>query len=198
MGERVKEHWWDREDEIYSWLYGEKGYGSPKGGSTNELLGYTYDQIKDCNKILDAGCGMCDFVRLIRERGYTNVVYGIDVSKYVIEHAPLTCCAVHGSLDDMPFDTDFFDAIWSRDVLEHIPPEKIDKVLAELRRVLKSDGKIALSISGVPARWRGPKSEELHLTIRTLNWWVTLLKAHDLPVQFQYLIPRRNVFIIWG
>lgn len=198
MGEKLKKHWWDNEDEIYSWLYGKKNYGSPNGRSTSELLGYVYNQIKDCAKILDAGCGLCDFVRLIRERGYTNMVYGIDVSKYVIDNAPLTCCAVHGSLDNMPFEDDKFDAIWSRDVLEHIPPEKIDKVLAEMRRVLQPDGKIAFSISGVLDRWRGPGGEKLHLTVRKLEWWVSLLEAHGLPVQFQYTIPRRNLYIIWG
>lgn len=194
----MKQHWWDKEDEIYSWLYGKKGYGSPQGRSTNELLGYTYDQIKDCSTILDAGCGPCDFALMMMKHDYPGAIFGLDVCKYVVDHAPAGCSAIHGSLDDIPFDTDTFDGIWSRDVLEHIPPEKIDKVLMELRRVLKSDGKIALSISGVPAKWRGPQGEELHLTVRKIDWWTSLLASHDLPVEFQYTIPRREVFIIWG
>ena len=134
----------------------------------------------------------------MRSRGYTNMTYGVDVSKHVIDHAPTSCCAIHRSLDDMPFDTDFFDGIWCCDVMEHIPPEKVDKVLAELRRVLQPDGKIAFSISGLPARWKGPKGQELHLTIRDLDWWVSVLASHGLPIGFQYIIPRRQAYIIWG
>lgn len=195
MGERMKQHWWDKEDEIYSWLYGKKGYG---GGPVDELLKHTYGRMASCIKILDAGCGKCNFACKMHSRGFPGTIYGIDVSKHVIEHAPKECCTVHGSLDNMPFETDFFDGLWCCDVMEHIPPEKVDKVLTELRRVLKSDGKISFSISGLPARWKGPQGEELHLTIKKIDWWVSVLASHGLPIEFQYIIPRRESYIIWG
>jgi ubiquinone/menaquinone biosynthesis C-methylase UbiE len=50
----------------------------------------------------------------------------------------------------LPFSDDFFDVVTMLAVFEHIEPEKLTGVLAEIRRVLKPGG---LYILTTPAKW---------------------------------------------
>jgi SAM-dependent methyltransferase len=50
----------------------------------------------------------------------------------------------------IPFRDNYFDVVTMLAVLEHIEPEKLTKVLAEIRRVLKPGGLYLLT---TPARW---------------------------------------------
>jgi SAM-dependent methyltransferase len=51
---------------------------------------------------------------------------------------------------DLPFQDEYFDVVTMLAVFEHIEPEKLAVVLAEIRRVLKPGG---LYILTTPARW---------------------------------------------
>jgi SAM-dependent methyltransferase len=52
---------------------------------------------------------------------------------------------VDGSVLDLPFDADSFDAVTMFDVLEHVPPGTEVRALQEIRRVLRPPGVLGLS-----------------------------------------------------
>jgi SAM-dependent methyltransferase len=88
-------------------------------------------------RVLNAGCGNRDILPIVSGFGGTELV------NYDIES--MIPGAVIGSLLEMPFPNDWFDSIVCNAVLEHVP--EVDRVMAELVRVLKPGGHL---IAGVP------------------------------------------------
>ncbi len=104
-------------------------------------------------KFLDVGCG----------KGYTTYKaykdlacesYGVDPDNNLvgvvfdkeIDYSKITL--VKGYAENCPFGDDVFDTIFCSHVIEHV--ENISKVLKEMKRITKPDGKI---IIGVPSNY---------------------------------------------
>lgn len=112
-------------------------------------------------KILDVGCGTG---ALMKEIGSYGNVYGLDFSEKAIEFCRergeknLTL----GSINKIPFEDNFFDAVISLDVLEHV--ENDARAISEIKRVLKKEG---ISIVFVPAfMFLWSKTDELSCHFR--------------------------------
>lgn len=95
-------------------------------------------------KILDVGChsGLCT-EKIV---SFTNPaeIYGIDVSPQAIEKAKKRMKRgkfIVGDAQDLPYERDFFDAVFCVEMLEHV--DFPDKVLKEIYRILKK-GKFAV------------------------------------------------------
>jgi ubiquinone/menaquinone biosynthesis C-methylase UbiE len=100
--------------------------------------------IKETSKVLEIGCGAGH----ILERINNGKLTGIDISPTQIERAgkrlgnKAELSVSKG--ENLPFSDKSFDRILCTEVFEHVlEPEKI---LAEMKRVLKDDGIISLSI----------------------------------------------------
>ena len=96
--------------------------------------------------VLDAGCGVGYGSALLARAGATDVV-GIDLSARAVEAAragaPENAAFVTGDLHELPFEDGRFDVVVCFEVIEHV--EGQDDVIAELARVLASDGVLAIS-----------------------------------------------------
>ncbi len=97
---------------------------------------------KDLN-VLDIGCGGGFTCEVMAKKGAT--VSGIDRSDISIEtakaHAKESDLGIDyrcGVAENLPYEDDRFDVITCVDVLEHV--ENVDKVIAEVTRVLKPGG----------------------------------------------------------
>lgn len=99
--------------------------------------------------IVDLGCGIGGFMRAIAKAGYVNI-HGVDIS----EESVVTAHAFHiqnvelgdiftylGGLSD-----NSIDVILCIDVLEHFTREEGIKLLLEIRRVLKPDGRTIIHV----------------------------------------------------
>lgn len=106
--------------------------------------GLMYSQLKKVvkkdAKILDFGCGTGGTIKFLIKKGYKNI-YGIDSSKYAIQ-----LCKKRGitnikvaSINEVPFKSNFFDAVICMDVLYH-SGVNVQKALREVRRLLKTNG----------------------------------------------------------
>jgi ubiquinone/menaquinone biosynthesis C-methylase UbiE len=111
-------------------------------------------------QIFDAGCGPGIMVARFAEAvGPDGHVAGLDINADIIAQArqnlalfPPRRVSLHeGSLLTLPFEPGRFDLAWASFVLHHIPDPVA--AIAELRRVVKSDGRIVVRESGVPLRW---------------------------------------------
>jgi len=154
------------EDKKYSWLY-ENGYGEGPVGRLIEFLG---EKLLQCQNILDAGCGRQGFAKFMKEQAPNLVIVGVDISVYIADTAE-HCKVYQASLDELPFEDQNFDCVFSCDVLEHIPEKRVPGALKELYRVLKPGGLWAFSIGTGPSGNKGPAGENLHLTQKNPGWW---------------------------
>lgn len=127
-----------------------KIFGYPYPPRRNEAaLVFDFLNPKKNEKILDVGCGDGIWYNELRKRGI-NVV-GIDTSDYDLnklnERAKilnLKTEAIKADAQEMPFENNVFDKVYSISTLEHIEDDK--KVFREVARVLKPNGLLVLSI----------------------------------------------------
>jgi ubiquinone/menaquinone biosynthesis C-methylase UbiE len=154
---------------------------------------------KNNGVILDVGCGS----GYILERLSADHKYGIDLSLNNITKAKKNLAGKknifleRADAQNLPFNDSFFDCVVSSEVIEHVPnPEK---VLAEIFRVLKADGRMVITVPNdhivnacknifrrlgltklLNLRYGG--AEVYHLHIFTGRQFLGLLKKHNFRV----------------
>lgn len=100
---------------------------------------WVYDNVRAGSSLLDIGCG-AGVLALLKRKGVH--LAGVDISE--------ECCAAsrkngydevkRAELTALPFADASFDYVASLDVLGHVAFEEKDKVLCEIKRVLKPEG----------------------------------------------------------
>lgn len=100
---------------------------------------WIYDNVRRNSSVLDLGCGS-GVLALLKRKGVR--LFGLDLSTECVAAAERNGydVAVTGDLTKLPFPDDSFDYVVSLDVLGHIEMAEKDRVIAEMKRVLKSDG----------------------------------------------------------
>ncbi len=98
-------------------------------------------------RILDVGCGTGTFniLPIINHLGDADI-YGIDISREMIQIASKRFPKLKFKVADahrLPFESDFFDVVISRQVLEHLKEPL--RALKEMKRVVKRGGTIIVS-----------------------------------------------------
>lgn len=172
---------WRQEDGYV--VFGDGGFagGDP---SRPELSTRIYNEVQQLHELLsgeqydrslEIGCGYGRLTPWIATHAETSV--GIDPNKEAIEQArtmyPDLEFTATGA-DDLPFPDDEFDLVVSWAVLQHVPPDSIEQVAAELDRVSTDDGTIVLceKTSGDPGSmtWvRSPPEYEALFAPRELG-----------------------------
>jgi SAM-dependent methyltransferase len=94
-----------------------------------------------CRRLLDLGCGKGRFAAHLQDRGAE--VVGLDLSAAMLARAG-GLSRVRGSARRLPFAAESFDGVLAVEVLQHVAPRGLDAVLAELRRVLRPGGTVAI------------------------------------------------------
>jgi ubiquinone/menaquinone biosynthesis C-methylase UbiE len=92
------------------------------------------------SKVLDLGCGSGRDSFYLAEHGYR--VWGIDISRVAIERAKVNLNSYDidfkvASAEELDFEDNFFDAVYSGWVLQSVP---LKKAASEIKRVLKPGG----------------------------------------------------------
>lgn len=123
---------------------------------------------KEVKKILDLGCGSGRHLVYFAKLGYD--VYGIDVSPEAIKlsekwlsdeglHAELHC----KDMQRLPWPDNFFDAVFSVQVIEHNHLEHIRKIIKEVHRVIHLAGYFFAIVKKYPPQkeWKKGKFAKL-------------------------------------
>jgi ubiquinone/menaquinone biosynthesis C-methylase UbiE len=108
-------------------------------------------------RVLDVGCGKGRFARIFREQEPGAEIWGLDISQEMLRFVPAGIHTCAGSMTELPFADRFFDAAYATESLEHAV--EIEKAVAEICRVVKPGGRIAV-IDKNAEKWGKLKTPE--------------------------------------
>ena len=103
----------------------------------NHLVRSDIKKFKNNIKIADLGCGEGLLVEEFSKKGYQAI--GLDKnysSNYVKK----------GDMDKLPFQNKYFDVVLCLDALQYPNSEKQQKILNEIHRIVKDQGKVILTV----------------------------------------------------
>lgn len=144
-------------------------------------------------RVLDIGCLNGYIMETLRMNGVENV-YGCDIS---YELAVNNCINKYhlpaitiGDFCENHYPDQFSDLTIAMEILEHIPPEKTDKFIYELKRVTANNGKILISTS------EDMNIDPTHINCRKRSEWYYEFSKHGLvPAGKQLIFPGFNSFV---
>lgn len=129
--------------------------------SDSGLLRYSHiikelKKIKNSNRrFLDIGCGQGLYS--VYASFLFKISIGIDISlentyylkKRIKDLRLMNCISLIADGSKLPFRENSFSLILFSEVLEHIPPSKVYKVLEEIKRVIAQNGKIIITVPSI-------------------------------------------------
>lgn len=105
-------------------------------------------------RVLDAGCGSGSYLPLLAELvGRRGCVAAVDLASDNVAFVetrlsgwalPCPAEALTSSLKALPYPDDAFDAVWCANTTQYFGDEELPSVLAELRRVVRPGGLVAV------------------------------------------------------
>ncbi len=115
-------------------------------GLRNLLVYYIQKYSKSNSKILDAGCGTGKNIEVLELNGHD--VKGIDLSEGAINFCRERGIASNiklGSITNIPYNSNYFDVLYSFDVLHNLDEDSRKKAVTEFERVVKPGGIIIIN-----------------------------------------------------
>ena len=144
----------------------------------------TYFGISADARILDFGCAKGYVVQGFRMFGYE--AFGVDVSEYAISQAPKE---VNGYVKKIePFESleGTFDWIICKDILEHLPYDKIDEQLQIFAQALQGIGGLIVMVplgDGKKYYIDAYEQDATHIIRENLQWWTDVLNKNGFNVE---------------
>lgn len=128
----------------------------------------THLQIDRHESILDFGCAKGFLVRALRMLRYN--AYGFDVSQYAIDHAPEDTLPFLFCGEQLPVGK-YYSWLISKDVLEHVPYEKLHETLVSMR--IASRNAFVIVPLGDGHRYNAAEYEKdaTHIIRQPPGWW---------------------------
>ena len=140
---------------------------------------FLFKDVKKDERVLDLGCGNGRFCENLKNTNYT----GIDNSEKLIEIARKNYKGVDfriASALDIPFKENEFDKVFSFAVLHHIPKEYHNIFVKEIKRVLKDDGILILTVWNL-------KDRKEKLDVKKINEKEILIPWHGAEDHYFYV-----------
>ncbi len=167
--------------QLYDFCHAEhQGYDYNEGLAIYQRMG---SKLRG-ERIVEFGAGNGQLSAHLERQG--NTVTAVEVSDVAFARIPIAN-KIKGDCLTLPLlDADTFDRFVSMDVLEHLTENDIRIVIREAARLATS---ILVTVSTRPSGLLGPKGENLHLTVRPVEWWLaqfapyfdlTATRGHDI------------------
>lgn len=143
----------------------------------------TNQDLSSMVKVMDVGCAYGFLIRHLRSRGIES--WGVDYSRYALEHAPddvrehIGWCDITQPPLQIPcHPRRGYNVVTCFETLEHIPEGSVDTAIDNLTSVMNSEGLLlaTICVSGHP----NPYHDPTHVTIKPSEWWEHKLADHNL------------------
>lgn len=165
--------------ELYETLYKYGYHDKAKNHGVNYVK---HTLVYDYSSVLDCGCSNGQAVKTFQKNH--KRAFGIDVSTIAIRLAQEKFGTINcnvSSVLDIPFKDNFFDAVFTCDMLEHLMPEDVDQAIKEIKRVAKKWLFIKVSdkvegntehIDKIHDAGLFRDIKNLHITVISLDEWI--------------------------
>jgi ubiquinone/menaquinone biosynthesis C-methylase UbiE len=155
----------EKERYQFMWASGRYRRNSPAMRHVNHFL-FTSRRAPG-DTLIDLGCGMGHAGKRLSK--YLHV-FLFDLVHQAVEVEGLPF--IEGNIWDLSA-LPVFDWVYCCDVLEHIPPERVDETLTGMARITRKGGIATVSHLPSPMSDFGitERNEELHLTVESSDWW---------------------------
>lgn len=121
------------------------------------------------DSLVDLGCGTGRAGSLLAKHGLNVTLLDFCYEAIDIKHLPI----VIANLWELPV-WPTYDWLYSVDVLEHIPEEKVDDVLAGFAKIMRSGGYLQIALFNDSGNF----GDKLHMTVKPLEWWIEAVRKH--------------------
>jgi SAM-dependent methyltransferase len=112
-----------------------------RAGVWKVIGGYLQRFIPASSRVLDLGAGYCSLINHVqaREKHALDIFPGFE--RYALPDVQTKV----GSCEDLShYATGYFDVVFASNLLEHLSREALTRTLAEIRRVVKPDGRLVV------------------------------------------------------
>lgn len=165
-----------------------------------QLIRRLFERIPKGARVLDAGCGEGVLVEELRAKGYDAM--GVDRN----------CATPHvlrGDILALPFSAQSVDVVLFLDVIEHLAFSDQARALDEIRRVLRSDGELIISIPNLAhlysrirlltrGKLKRTASIDKHPGDRPIAEFLDLLKSRGFRIERRYgIFPTLPLLYRW-
>lgn len=161
----------EREKYVAVWQRPEYRKVSP--GMLECERAFAVCKMMSSQSLIDFGSGPCRAAKWFQDKGLD--VLAIDFAPNAREHDDVPF--VEACLWELPDTLPKADFGFCTDVLEHIPPEKVSAVLANIAMLTKRAAYFRIATR--PDKM-GPKllNQPLHMTVQSGEWWRRQVEAH--------------------
>lgn len=121
--------------------WAEDYFNKSKTAGMRALLLETLSK-QDFNSILDFGCGYGRYLKILAGQFKNRKIVGVDISSSMLQRAKNYLGSANVELRKidgvtLPFEEKSFDVTFTVAVLIHNPPERINKIIREIKRVTR-------------------------------------------------------------
>ena len=142
----------------------------PMAKSFIEIFG-----IEKGDTVLDFGAARGFFIKALMEHGVN--AYGVDVSEWAVKNCHEDVVGrIFNKIEDCPL---FYDHIFSKDVLEHIPTQELIKIIPRLLSACRRSAIFIVPLAkseGGEYIYPNDELDKTHIHRKTLQGWVDLIE----------------------
>lgn len=120
--------------------------------ATGDVDPRDFIEVRPGTRILDCGCGGGAYLRYFSAQGAVASGTEISPSTVAAHRAAGLDVALVENMEVIPFPDDEFDIVYLMQVIEHLPNPH--RFLAEVRRILRSSGRLYLAMPNGASFWR--------------------------------------------
>jgi ubiquinone/menaquinone biosynthesis C-methylase UbiE len=150
------------------------------------------------SKVLDIGCGTGAIMEQMRKQAGKHNVHGLDYEQSALDFCKKR--GLHnlkqGDAHKLPYQENSFDMITMFDVLEHLQDDK--KVVQQLRKVLKKEGKLVLTVPAFQFLWTDHDISLHHYRRYTKEHLKRVLEEQGFKVEKMQYLYNSMFFVVGG